>query len=205
MADYELASVLRERSGSVLKGVAPSNVYPTADGSELLIAANADGVFARLCNAMGRPDLAVDPRYATHIARGENMDELDALIAAWTVTYPIHDALVLLEEHGVPAGQIYTAREMLTDPHYLAREMVVRMTSHQGWNVPMTGVVPKFGSTPGGVRHPGPALGGETLEVLAEVAGLEPHEIESLGTAGLLGVPAEEENEERDADQEIAR
>ncbi|CAN5583588.1 CoA transferase [soil metagenome] len=193
MADFELAGVLRERSGSVLKGVAPSNVYPTADGSELLIAANADGVFARLCTAMGRGDLAVDSRYATHIARGEHMDELDTIIAAWSATLGATDALALLEEHGVPAGQIYTAREMLTDPHYLAREMVLRITSHQGWDVPMTGVVPRFDGTPGSVRRPGPVLGGDTFDVLADVAGLDDQEIDALDAAGLLTGHTDEE------------
>lgn len=193
MADYELAGVLRERSGSVLKGVAPSNVYPTADGSEILIAANADSVFARLCTAMGRPDLATDPRYATHLARGEYMDELDGVIAAWTTTLAMPDALSLLEAHGVPAGQIYTAREMLTDPHYLAREMVLRMTSYQGWDVPMTGVVPRFGDTPGSVRRAGPELGADTIDVLSGVAGLSEHEIQDLSAAGLLqAVPDQE-------------
>jgi formyl-CoA transferase len=193
MADYELAGVLRERSGSVLKGVAPSNVYPTSDGSEILIAANADSVFARLCTAMGRADLATDPRYATHLARGQHMEELDEVIGRWTATLTSPDALALLETHAVPAGQIYTAREMLADPHYLAREMVLRMTSHQGWDVPMTGVVPRFTGTPGSVRRSGPALGLDTADVLAEVAGLSGHEIGELAAAGLLHIDHMEE------------
>jgi succinyl-CoA---D-citramalate CoA-transferase len=187
MADYELADVVRSRSGSVLPGVAPSNVYPTGDGSEILIAGNADSVFARLCDAMGRPELATDGRYATHGARGEHMEELDGHIADWTKGMTAADALALLEEHGVPAGQIYTAREMLTDPHYLAREMVLRLTSTQGWEVPMTGVVPRFTGTPGRVRHAGPALGQHTREVLADVAGLSGAEIADLDEQGLLG------------------
>lgn len=189
MADFELAGIVRGRSGSVLPGVAPSNVYPTADGAEILIAANADTVFARLCTAMGRPDLATDERYATHLARGERMEELDEIIAAWSATLPTADLLALLEEHGVPAGQIFTAAEMLTDPHYLARDMVLRATSYQGWEVPMTGVVPRFSTTPGGVRRAGPPLGADTLDVLADVAGLSPTEIDELAVAGLLELP----------------
>jgi formyl-CoA transferase/succinyl-CoA--D-citramalate CoA-transferase len=180
MADYELAGVLRGRSGSVLPGVAPSNVYPTADGTELLIAANADAVFARLCAAMGRPELARDERFATHGARGEAMAELDALIADWTCGLPAEVALSTLAEHGVPAGRIYTAADMASDPHYLARDMVVRRTARTGHEVPMAGVVPKFSRTPGGVVDAGPSLGEHTAAVLAGLAGLGADELARL-------------------------
>jgi formyl-CoA transferase/succinyl-CoA--D-citramalate CoA-transferase len=174
MADYELGGVVRTRSGSVLKGVAPSNVYPTSDGAEVVIAANADTVFVRLCEAMGRPELAVDPRFAKHQARGENMADIDAIVSAWTATAPCDELLATLDEHGVPAGRIFTAPDMLSDPHYLAREMIRRVVSTQGWEVPMTGVVPRFSATPGTIRHPGPRLGQHTDEVLAELLGVDP-------------------------------
>lgn len=186
MADLELGGVLRGRTGSVLPGVAPSNVYPTEDGSDIVIAANADTVFARLCAAMGRPELATDDRYASHAGRGVNMADLDKQISVWTSSRPAADVLRILDEHGVPAGQIFTAREMLTDPQYLAREMVLRLRSTQGWDVPMTGVVPKFSDTPGKVRRPGPALGADTDDVLRDVAGLTDADIEALRAAGLL-------------------
>jgi formyl-CoA transferase/succinyl-CoA--D-citramalate CoA-transferase len=186
MADLELGGVLRGRSGSVLPGVAPSNVYPTADGSEVVIAGNADSVFGRLCDAMGRPELRTDERYATHGARGVNMDELDALIGAWTATLPAAELLGRLEANGVPAGQIFTAREMLTDPQYLAREMVQRHLSYQGWEVPMNGIVPRFTRTPGAVRHTGQPLGHDTETVLREVAGCTQDEIDELTKAGLI-------------------
>src|SRR3954469_23162696 len=99
MADYELGGVVRQRSGSVLPGVAPSNVYPTADGAEVVIAANADAVFGRLCTAMGRAELADDARFATHGARGTNMAELDDIISAWTSQFPCEDLLAILDEH----------------------------------------------------------------------------------------------------------
>ncbi len=186
MADYELAGVVRSRSGSVLPGVAPSNVYPTADGSDILIAANADTVFGRLCAVMGRPELAADERFATHGARGEHMDELDGIIAGWTAGLGADDLLARLDEGGVPAGRIFTAPDMLGDPHYRAREMVVRAMSEQGWEVPMTGVVPKFGRTPGAVRHTGPRLGEHTTAALREVAGLGDDEVDELSRAGLV-------------------
>jgi formyl-CoA transferase/succinyl-CoA--D-citramalate CoA-transferase len=190
MADYELGGVVRTRSGSVLPGVAPSNVYPTADGADVVIAANADGVFARLCKAMGQTELADDDRFATHHDRGTNMTELDELIAAWTTRAGCDDVLALLDEHGVPAGRIFTAPDMLRDPQYLAREMVQRVTSSQGWDVPMTGVVPRFTGTPGTIRHPGPRLGEHTDEVLTELLGVGPVEIDELRAAGVIGTPA---------------
>ena len=186
MADYELGGVIRSRSGSVLPGVAPSNVYPTADNAEVVIAANADSVFARLCKAMGKPELASDPRFATHAARGQHMEELDRLVAEWTSTMPCPEVLKVLEQHAVPAGRIFTAPDMLTDPHYLARDMVQRVTSVQGWEVPMTGIVPRFTETPGAIRHPGPRLGQHTDEVLRSLLGMDDAELAELHQAGLI-------------------
>jgi formyl-CoA transferase/succinyl-CoA--D-citramalate CoA-transferase len=186
MADYELGGVLRERSGSVLAGVAPSNIYPTLDGSDVLIAANADAVFARLCVVMNRPELASDGRFATHGARAERMAELDEVIGDWTRTQPSGPLLEALEAGGVPAGRIFTAADMLADPHYAAREMVVRAMSAQGWEVPMTGVVPKFTRTPGEVRSTGPALGADTREVLTSLAGVAADELADLERDGVV-------------------
>ncbi|HEY4333659.1 MAG TPA: CoA transferase, partial [Ilumatobacteraceae bacterium] len=113
MADFQIAGVLRGRTGSVLPGVAPSNVYPTADGSSVILAANADAVYRRLCNAMGRPDLATDERFAKHSARGANMAQIDELIGAWTAGLPADELLTILADNGVPAGRIFTAENML--------------------------------------------------------------------------------------------
>lgn len=173
MADYEVAGVVRERSGGVLKGVAPANAYPCADGSEVLIAGNADTVFRRLSSAMA-PDrdgaeLVDDPRFCDHAARGANAEELDAVVAAWTATYDSDALLELLTQHGVPAGRVYTAPDMLADEHYAAREMILRRTARAGFDVPMTGIVPRFSRTPGSVRDVGPALGEHTEALKAEV------------------------------------
>jgi crotonobetainyl-CoA:carnitine CoA-transferase CaiB-like acyl-CoA transferase len=162
MVDFDVAGVLRGRSGGTLPGVAPANAYPTSDGSEVLIAGNADNVFVRLCNAMGRPDLAVDERYATHTSRGEHERALDAIIAEWTATMPSDELLALLREHTVPAGRVYTAADMLHDEHYAAREMVQRRTARTGIDTPMLGVVPKFSRTPGSISDVGPELGEHT-------------------------------------------
>jgi len=162
MADYAIEGVVRTRSGGALPGVAPSNAYPASDGSDVLIAANADAIFARLCIAMGRPELADDERYATHSARGANEGELDAIIADWTRTRTADDLVELMKLHSVPTGRVYTAAEMVDDPHYLAREMVQQVTSRQGIDLPTLGVVPKFSRTPGSISDVGPLLGEHT-------------------------------------------
>ena len=162
MADYELGGVIRGRTGGTLPGVAPANAYPTADGSEVLIAGNADAVFVRLCEAMGRPELADDERFATHGARGAHAFELDGLVADWTRTIDSGALLELLAGAGVPAGRVYTAPDMIDDPHYLARDMVLRATARAGFDLPMVGIVPRFSRTPGSVRDVGPALGEHT-------------------------------------------
>ncbi len=162
MVDFEVADVLRGRSGGTLPGVAPANAYPTSDGPEVLIAGNADTVFTRLCDAMGRPDLATDERYATHVARGEHERELDELVGTWTSTMGSDELLALLREHTVPAGRVYTAADMLVDEHYAARDMVQRRAARTGIDTPMIGVVPKFSRTPGSITDVGPTLGEHT-------------------------------------------
>ena len=186
LADYEIAGVTRRRSGGVLPGVAPSNAYPTADGTDVLIAANANSVFARLCGAMGRPELTRDPRFREHSARGSHMKELDNVIAEWTRTQETGALLERLSAHSVPAGRVYTASDMLSDSHYLARAMVVRAAARAGYEIPMPGVVPKFSRTPGGIADVGPRLGEHTEPVLRELAGVEDAEWSSLVAEGTV-------------------
>jgi formyl-CoA transferase/succinyl-CoA--D-citramalate CoA-transferase len=186
LADHELGGVVRTRSGSVLPGVAPSNVYAAGDGSAVVIAANADAVFNRLADAMERPDLASDPRFSSHTARGRHAGELDAEIAAWTRARDSDALLAALDRHGVPAGRINTAESILGDPHFAAREMILRIPATEGWDVPMTGVVPKFSRTPGGVRSAGPRLGADTDAALHELAGVPVDELERLRTGGVV-------------------
>lgn len=169
LADAEIAGVVRDRTGGVLPGVAPSNAYPTLDDGEVLIAGNADNVFARLCAAMDREDMVADTRYATHGARGVHAEDLDATIAAWTSTLSTDDLLTLLASHGVPSGKVFTAADALADSHYRARGMVQRLTSTSGIDMPVSGVVPKFLRTPGSLRSAGPALGADNH--LAQISG----------------------------------
>ncbi len=184
VADYEVGGVTRTRTGGILRDVAPANAYPTADGRAVVIAGNADAVFARLCDAMQRPDLARD--LATHEARAERQDALDHEIAQWTATMTADDLMALLRAHDVPVGPINRAPELATDPHIAARDMIVRLAAGFERDVPMAGVVPKFSRTPGTIRTTGPALGAHTDAVLRELAQCSDAEIASLRHDGVV-------------------
>jgi len=175
--EYQIAGYIRERTGAILPNVAPSNVYPTADDQMVLIAANQDAVFRRLTDAMDRPELAEDPRYATHSARGQSQQELDDLIAEWTRTMSSDVVLELMETHAVPAGRIYRAPEMLEDPHFAARESIVRLQHRDFGEFPLQNVAPKLSDTPGQVRWLGPELGEHNQEILGDLLGLDDERI----------------------------
>lgn len=184
--EWAIAGYQRERTGSVLPNVAPSNAYPTADGEMVLVAANQDTVFTRLAEVMGRSELASDDRYATHGARGANMEQLDGLIAEWTATIGADDLLERLAEGGVPAGRIFRARDMLADPHFAAREAIVAVPHDEFGELPMQNVVPKLSRTPGAIRTTGPALGEHTDEVLEGLLGMDRDEIQHLRDEGVV-------------------
>lgn len=184
--EWELAGYQRQRTGSILPGAAPSNVYPTRDGDEVLVAANRDTVFARLAAAMGRPELAGDERYATNDARGAHQAELDALVAAWTATQDADALLDALAGAGVPAGRIYQTKDMLADPHFAAREAVVRLLHPQLGDFPLQNVAPKLSDTPGAVRTLGPELGAHNDEVYRGLLGLGDDELDRLRAGGIV-------------------
>jgi len=186
MVDFELGGVVRGRSGSVLPGVAPSNVYATADGAEVVVAANADAVFGRLCAAMGQPALATDERYATHGARGANMAELDGIIAAWTAGFDADELLQALHDNGVPAGRIYRAKDMFADPHFAARQAIVRLPHPDFGELAMQNVFPKLSASPGAVRAVGPALGADNDGIYRGLLGLGDDELDRLSKAGVI-------------------
>lgn len=186
MADYELEGVLRQRTGGVLPGVAPANSYPCRDGAEVTIAGNADAVFRRLAAAMGQPELADDERFNNHVARGRNAAELDKLVGVWTSDHTQAEVIDQLRAHKVPVGPINTAATLLTDDQANFREMIVRRTTPQGWEVPMNGIVPKFSRTPGTVGETGPVLGAHTRQVLADVGAMTAEEIETLAANGVI-------------------
>ncbi len=184
--EWQIAGYQRERTGATLPNVAPSNVYPTHDGEMILIAANQDGVFRRLATAMGRPDLADDARYSTHSARGSNMDELDGLIATWTNTLNADDLLETLHSGGVPCGRIFRAKDMMSDPHFAAREAIVKLQHPDLGDFAMQNVFPRLSESPGEVRHVGPTLGQHNQEIYQALLGLNDDEMSSLSAAGVI-------------------
>ena len=184
VAEYTEAGVIRERTGAILPKIAPSNVYGTADGEMVLVAANQDSVFARLAEAMGEPELARDPRYATHVARGEHQADLDAHIEVWTRTLAAADLLERCEQHGVPAGRIYRVPEMLNDPQFQARESIVKVEHPEFPNLHMQNVFPRLSETPGSIRWAGPALGAHTDEVLGDLLGYDAERLAALRAEG---------------------
>ncbi|GGO74825.1 CaiB/BaiF CoA transferase family protein [Nonomuraea cavernae] len=186
LPEWQQAGYQRERTGPVLPNVAPSNVYPTKDGDSILIAANQDSVFARLAAAMGRPELAGDERYATHGARGANMGELDHLIGGWTAQLPADELLDHLHASGVPAGRIYRAPDMFADPHFAAREAIIKVQHPDFGELAMQNVAPKLSATPGAVRTAGPALGEHNQEIYHGLLGLTPEEIDRLSAGGII-------------------
>jgi crotonobetainyl-CoA:carnitine CoA-transferase CaiB-like acyl-CoA transferase len=180
ITEYDKSGYIRERTGAILPNIAPSNVYPTRDGSMVLIGANQDGVFARLAAAMGEPELAGRPEYANHSARGAHQRELDAYIGAWTRGKSRDELLELMHEHGVPAGLIYRAPDMLADPHFRARESIVTVSHPELGELKMQNVAPKLSATPGGVRSPSPRLGQHNHEVYRDLLGLSAEEYRDL-------------------------
>lgn len=186
LPEWELASYQRQRTGSVLPGAAPSNVYPTADGDEVLIAANRDTVFARLAEVMGQGGLAADERFATNDARSANQAVLDSIVAAWSATMPADEVLRLLHAAGVPAGRVYQAKDMLADPHFAAREAIVRLAHPILGSFPVQNVAPKLSATPGSVRSLGPELGADNDSVYREWLGMSEEDIASLRADGVI-------------------
>lgn len=184
--EYALSGFVRQRSGSILKGIAPSNVYQCKDG-EYLIGANQDAIFKRLCTAMGRPDLAQDPRYATHLARGANQRELDELIESWTSQHTMAEVEALMVEHSIPAGRIYTAAEMLEDEHFTAREAIVEVETERFGKLAMQNAFPKLSDTPSAIRSPAPSnVGQHNAQIYGEWLGLDAAALAELSAQGII-------------------
>ncbi len=184
--EYVHNGFIRERSGSILPGIAPSNVYQCSDGV-YMIGANNDQIFKRLAKAMGRPELGDDPRYSTHIARGERQTELDDLINDWTRTLTIDEVDALMIEHSIPAGRVYRAPDMLVDPHFQAREAIIEVETERFGPLKMQNAFPKLSATPSGVRRPAPSqVGQHNAEIYGGVLGLSASELDGLKAAGVI-------------------
>ena len=166
LPEYDAQGVVRERSGSTLPGIAPSNLYPCSDGSYVLIAGNADALYRRLMSAIGREDLRDDPGLARNDGRAAQMERIDQAIAAWTSRRTQEEVLQAMEKAEVPAGRIYSAADIAADPHYAARGMIQQVLAGDGEPLKVPGVVPKLSKTPGAIRAPAPKLGEHTDEIL---------------------------------------
>ncbi|MFM2410835.1 MAG: hypothetical protein RL481_1663 [Pseudomonadota bacterium] len=184
--EYDHGGFIRERSGSILPGIAPSNVYICKDG-EYMIGANKDSLWQRLAEAMGRPELGSDARYATHLARGQHQTELDALINAWTATLSVDEVDALMIAHSIPAGRVYRAPEMLADPHFQAREAIIEVETERHGRLKMQAAFPKLSRTPSGVRSPAPSVVGQhNDEIYGGLLGMDVATIANLQAAGAI-------------------
>ena len=185
LPEYSVFGAVREPTGSSMPGIAPTNAYRCSDGF-VLIAGNGDSIFRRLMEAIGRSDLANVPDLAGNVGRVARVAEIDGAIEAWTSTRKVADALAAMAAARVPAGKVYTAKDIHEDPHYRAREMILRQATRDGWSLDVPGVVPKLSGTPGTLRSPAPRLGEDTDAVLREL-GLGEAAIAALRAKGIVG------------------
>ncbi|WP_020647888.1 CaiB/BaiF CoA transferase family protein [Solimonas variicoloris] len=183
---YDRFGYVPNREGSRLPYMAPNNLYPTRDGGYVLIAANNDATFRRLMQAIGRAALLDDPRYATINSRWEHVDALDAEIGAWTAARDAAEIGAQLDAAGVPCSRVYTLADAAHDPHYAAREMLLRAPHSHFGELLQVGIVPKLSATPGAVRWSGPELSADTRAVLAERLGLSDAELDALEAEAVI-------------------
>jgi formyl-CoA transferase len=184
LPEYSAFGAVREAAGSALPGIAPSNAYRCADGY-VLVAGNGDSIFKRLMAAIGRDDLGNAPDLGNNAGRVARVAEIDAAIAHWTLTRRVDAVLEILGAARVPAGKVYTAKDIHEDPHFRAREMILTQTTRDGYDVDVPGVVPKLSATPGTLRTSAPHLGDDTDAVLKQI-GLSPDQITQLRSKGIV-------------------
>jgi len=183
--EYQMQGFVRERSGASMPGIAPTNTYRCGDGLYVAIAGNGDGIFRRFMEAIGRPDLAQEPLLASNDGRAAQSQRLDDIISQWTARHALAEVLTTLDAASVPAGRIYTAADIATDPHYQARGMIEHHQLPDGQPIDLPGVVPKLSATPGTTQWLGPMLGEHTAEVLASI-GIDAQALERLRSAGVV-------------------
>jgi crotonobetainyl-CoA:carnitine CoA-transferase CaiB-like acyl-CoA transferase len=185
--EYDRLGIVRQPAGTGLKGVAPSNIFKSRDGTWVVIAANQDNVFRRLCEVMGEPELADDPRFSTHLARGEHQEEIEGIVADWAARHDAHEIDALLNEQGVVCGPIYTIADIFDDPQFRAREMLVEHEDPEFGPYTGPGIVPKFSRTPGEVRWSATwAEGSHNEEVYCGLLGLSEAELRGLEDEGVV-------------------
>jgi formyl-CoA transferase len=185
--EYDRLGIVRGPGGIHLKGIAPSSIFMSKDGKWIVIAANADNVFRRLCQAMGMPELADDERFSTHLARGDNQDEIEGIVADWAAERDAAEIDRILNENGVICGPVYTIADIFEDEHFWAREMLLKHVDPEFGEYIGPGIVPKFSETPGEVRWSATwAEGSHNAEVYGGLLGLSDDEIAALKEEGVL-------------------
>jgi formyl-CoA transferase len=185
LPEYDAGGYVRERSGSTLPGIAPSNLYPCKDGTYVLIAGNADSLYRRLMSAIGREDLRDDPALARNDGRAAQVERIDEAVGEWTSERTQKQVLDAMEKAEVPAGKIYSAADIAADPHYAARGMIQSIVAGDGEPLKVPGIVPKLSATPGAIRSAAPKLGEHTEEVLKEI-GYSGGEVSEMRQAGIV-------------------
>jgi crotonobetainyl-CoA:carnitine CoA-transferase CaiB-like acyl-CoA transferase len=186
ISEYSATGKVRQRNGMALAGLAPSNLYPTRDGHWVVIAANSNPLFKRLTAAMGVPELASDPRFQTHNARGDRQEELDQIVSAWTSGLTSDELIEKLEEHQVPTGPLNDAAAVTADPHFRARQSVIDVETEEFGTLSMQGVVPKLSGTPGQVEWTGPRIGEHNREIYTTLLDLTEAEFVRLQKEGII-------------------
>ena len=187
LPEYDKAGIVRKPSGTGLANVAPSNIYPTSDGNYVVIAANIDPMYRRLCTAMGQPELAEDPRFVDHKARGENAEELDGLIGEWSSTMTAAELTQHLDEHGVVVGPINSIADLVKDPHFQAREMFVTVEDKFFGTFRVPGFAPRLTDTRSEIAWLGPPeVGAHNSEIYGRLLGMDENELEDLAADGII-------------------
>ena len=186
LTEYDKTGYERTRTGTVLPGFAPSNLYPCKNAQWIVIAANTDGLFTRLCKLMQREELLTDPRFENQVVRAENRAAIDDIVAAWTAQYELSELLPLVEAATIPAGPVYSIEDIVKDPHFQARDMLLSLHDRVLGELKVPGIVPKLSETPGEVRWLGPEIGAHNEEVYSGLLNFSPHQIAALKERGAI-------------------
>ncbi len=191
LPEYDGYGVIRQRTGNILPGLTPSNIYACKQEKWVVIGGNADGVFKRLMRAIGRPDLAEEPRFADNVGRTEQREFLDGVISDWTARYTLDEVMATMIEAGVPAGPIYDAADIANDPHFRARAMIEDHEisiepEEEAQRVRFPGIIPRLSETPGETQWLGPALGAHNEEVYGQFLHFTPERLAQLRQDGVI-------------------
>ena len=186
LPEYDLTGHIREGTGMTLPGIAPSNTYMCGDGMHVVIGGNGDRIFQRLMTAIGREDIALDPKYGTNQGRADNVEFLDATIEEWTKQHPLKEVQRILDEVSVPVGPIYGIKEIVEDEHYKARDMLRKVKLPNGEEILVPGIVPKLSGTPGDIMWNGPGLGEHNEEIYTEFMNFSIEDFKKLKEQGVI-------------------